>query len=320
MEERLIALLRLAIKYNASDIHFNLEYQEVKIQMRINGSLINVKSKLNDYKLIRYLQYLANLDIGNLLIPQTGQFEMNIDGTILSLRFAVINSINHSNGVLRILNSNIDLDVSNLSQIPSQNNYFANIIKKDCGLIIFSGPTGSGKTTALYSLLKSVKDKKIYTIEDPIEIYNSNFIQLEVNESVNFNYEKGVEQILRHDPDIIMIGEIRDEKAAKIAVVAANTGHLVLTSIHASRASSCVSRLIELGVNEDHLYENLLCISNQRMMINKNTKEKVVLYEIMDRQEIDYYKKNKYNSIEFMNIESQIIKGIQDGIFTRDSI
>lgn len=318
MEERLQSLLKLALRYNATDIHFQMAYQDVRIQMRINGDLRNVKSKFEDYKLIRYLQYLANLDIGNLLIPQTGQFEMEVDGNLLSLRFAVINNINSTNGVLRILNSNIKVDANNLSHLVCQNNYFQSILNKDCGLIIFSGPTGSGKTTTLYSLLKSIKNRKIYTIEDPIEVYNDAFVQIEVNEAIGLDYAAGIKQILRHDPDVIMIGEIRDEKAAKMAVVAANTGHLVLTTLHASRASSCISRLVELGVNETHLYENLLCIANQRMMIDKNTKEKIVLYEIMDRKEIEYYQKNKYNTINFNNIESQIAKGVNNGIFEKD--
>lgn len=316
MEERLVALLRLALKYNATDIHFYMVYQEVQIQMRIDGELRNVKAKFEDYKLIRYLQYLANLDIGNLLSPQTGQFEMEIDNNLLSLRFAVINSINSTNGVLRILNSNIDVNSNNLSTIKNQNIYFNQIIKEKCGLIIFSGPTGSGKTTTLYSLLKSVKNKKIYTIEDPIEVYNDNLIQIEVNEALGLDYASGVAQILRHDPDIIMIGEIRDEKAAKMAVVAANTGHLVLTTLHASRASSCMSRLIELGVNEEHLYENLICVCNQRMMINKNTKEKVVIYEIMNKNEIEYFRKNRNNSKYFNDINFQIDRGIQNGFFS----
>ena len=315
MEERLIALLKLALAYKATDIHFHMVYQDVKIQMRIDGDLKNVKSVFGDYKLIRYLQYLANLDVGNLLTPQTGQFEMDVDNNMLSLRFAVINNLNYTNGVLRILNSNVKVNADNLSHIVGQNRYFQSLLRKDCGLIIFSGPTGSGKTTTLYSLLKSTRNKKIYTIEDPIEVYYDGFVQIEVNEAMGLDYAAGIQQILRHDPDIIMIGEIRDEKAAKMAVVAANTGHLVLTTLHASRASSSISRMIELGVNEEHLYENLLCICNQRMMINKINKEKIVLYEIMDRNEIEYFKANKVNSSNFNNIEMQISRGIKNGIF-----
>ena len=320
MEERLIALLKLALKHKATDIHFKTNYQDVKIEMRIDGGLVNVLSKIDDYKLIRYLQYLANLDVGNLLTPQTGQFEMEIDGTLLSLRFAVINSLNSSNGVLRILNTSTPVNVNNLSHVYEQNKYFTNLLNKNCGLIIFSGPTGSGKTTTLYSLLKSVKNKKIYSIEDPVEVYNENIVQVEVNEAIGLDYAAGIKQILRHDPDIIMIGEIRDEKAAKMAVVAANTGHLVLTTLHASKASGCVSRMVELGVNESHLYENLLCIANQRMLINKNTKEKIVLYEVMNRNEIDFYKQNGINSKDFYSLQEQIAKGIENGVFEKSLV
>lgn len=319
MEERLLSLLRLAIKYSATDIHFLSAYQQVKIEMRIDNKFRAVKTKFEDYKLIRYLQYLANLDVGNLLVPQTGQFEIEVDRVLLSLRFAVINNVNYTNGVLRILNSNIKVDAGNLSKIQRQNIYFRSLLRKDCGLVIFSGPTGSGKTTTLYSLLKSCRDKKIYTIEDPIEVYNDGLIQLQVNEALNFDYEHGIAQILRHDPDIIMIGEIRDYKAAKGAVDAANTGHLVLTTLHSSHAAGSISRLVSMGINEDHLYENLLCVSNQRMMIDKNTKEKIVLYEVMDKKEIEYFRKNKINSEKFMNIEVQIKKGIDENKFARDN-
>ena len=319
MEERLVALLRLALKYNATDIHFMMRYQEVSIEMRIDGLCRKVKGRFEDYKLLRYLQYLANLDVGNIMTPQTGQFEMEVDGDLLSLRFAVINKVNYTNGVLRILNSKIRVSADSLSSISYQNQYFKALLNRNCGLILFSGPTGSGKTTTLYSLLKCVRNKKIYSIEDPIEVYHDNLIQLSVNEARGFDYAEGIKQILRHDPDIIMIGEIRDEKAAKMAVVAANTGHLVLSTIHTSRASGCISRMSELGVNEDHLYENLLCVSNQRMLINAKTREKVVLYEIMDSKEIEYFRNNGRNSDDFLNIGKQIARGIEDGIFTKDA-
>ena len=318
MEERLLAILRLALRYKASDIHFHICYNEITIDMRIDGEFKRIKPKFEDEKLIRYLQYLANLDVGHLLEPQTGQFEMEVDDVLLSLRFAIINSVSYSDGVLRILNSSLKIEADNLSSIDKQNKYFQSLLKEDYGLVIFSGPTGSGKTTTLYSLLNSVKGKKIYTIEDPIEVYNDNFVQLQINEAINFTYEEGIRQILRHDPDIIMIGEIRDAKAAKWAVVAANTGHLVLTTLHASKASSAISRLVELGVNETHLYEMLLCIANQRMMITKDNK-KQVLYEIMDKEEIAYFRKNKDNSSSFLSLERQIKDGKNKGLYKEDS-
>lgn len=314
MEDRLLNILRLAIKFNATDVHFSCKYSKVEIYMRINNVPKKIKDKEGDDKLIRYLQYRSNLDIGKLNEPQTGQFEVEIDDNILSLRFAVMNSYNSTNGVLRILNSNIKVNADNLSHVDRQNAFFKSLLNKDNGLIIFSGPTGSGKTTTLYSLLKSVNKKIIYTIEDPIEVYNSNFVQVQINEKIGLDYETGIKQIMRHDPDIIMIGEIRDSKAAKMAVRAANTGHLVLSTIHASNASSVISRMVDLGVDENYLYEMLLCLVNQRMMIGKNN-EKIVVYEIMDKNEIEYFRRNKRNSSKFINIESQIERGINEGIF-----
>ena len=318
MEERLLALLRLAIKYKATDIHFEMKYLEVTIDMRIDGNFHRVKRQIGDDKLIRYLQYLANLDIGNLLEPQTGQFEMEVDNNLLSLRFAVINTVNSTSAVLRILNSNINISANNLSSIKKQNEYFISLLNKRNGLIVFSGPTGSGKTTTLYSLLKVAKDKKIYTLEDPIEVFNEDFVQIQINEESGFDYEAGIKQILRHDPDIIMIGEIRDEKAAKMAVGAANTGHLVLTTIHASSASSVVSRLVDYGVNEAHLYEVLLCLVNQELMVLKDNSKRV-FYEIMDKDEIAYFRKFNKNSDLFLSVDSQINKGKENGIFKEDN-
>lgn len=217
MEERLLKILRLAIKYKASDIHFSCKYSNVEIYMRINNVPKKLKSVEGDDKLIRYLQYRSNLDIGKLNEPQTGQFEIELDNNILSLRFALINSYNSSNGVLRILNSNINVNVDNLSSEEKQNEYFKSLLRKNNGLIIFSGPTGSGKTTTLYTLLKSVENRIIYTIEDPIEVYIDKFTQIQINEKIGLDYETGIKQIMRHDSDIIMIGEIRDTKAAKMA-------------------------------------------------------------------------------------------------------
>ena len=272
-----------------------------------------VKSKAGDDKLIRYLQYRSNVDLGS-LSPQTGQFEVLYGENILSLRFAVINTYNATNGVLRILNSNLKVEADKLSKLKSQNEYFKKLLKQDNGLILFSGATGSGKTTTLYSLLKSVDGSIIYTIEDPIEVVNDKFVQLQINERIGFDYEAGIKQIMRHDPDIIMVGEIRDDKAAKMALRAANTGHLVLSTIHASSVASTIDRMVDLGVSEEYLYEMLICLVHQKMIINRSG-EKVVIYEIMDKDEIDYYRRFKKHSDTFLSIDKQIKEGIENGIY-----
>lgn len=313
MEERLIELLEIALKYKASDIHFCKRYSELNIKMRIDGLLRDVKTKLGDDKLMRYLQYKADLDVGKLLYPQTGHFEQVLKNDIVSLRYSVINSNGIEDGVLRILDRGLRIDAKHLSTIESQNDIFNGLLNKTSGLVLLSGPTGSGKTTALYSLLETKKKAKIYTIEDPIEVMHDSFVQLQVNNEIGFDYATGIKQILRHDPDIILIGEIRDEKAANMAVTAANTGHLVFSTIHASKASSCISRMVELGVNEEHLYEVLCCLSNQRMMFNQDHK-RLIYYEIMDEKEIAYFREHKKNSPEFLDLKTQIIEGKKHGI------
>ena len=315
LEERLNEILKLALDTQSSDIHFEIRGYEVNIKLRTIDGLKKIKSSPSDRKLIRYLQYLANLDVGNILVPQTGQFEYNIADNDLSLRFAILNSLNLTSAVLRILNNNLKININRLSTVQSQNEYFKKIIKRQSGLIIFSGPTGSGKTTTLYSLLDSLTNKMIYTIEDPIEIYNEKYVQLQVNEQAGLTYETGLRQILRHDPDIIMIGEIRDKKAAMMAVNAANTGHLVLTSLHASTAASAISRMEELGVNTYQLYEVLIASINQRLLVSSLTHTKTVLYEIMDEDELDYYRKHNMPTNNYQTIKSQYREKVKQGIY-----
>ena len=313
IEKRLNAILSLAVKNNASDIHFAQKYEQTDISMRINNTMRRVKSKVGDDKLIRYLQYRSNVDLGS-LSPQTGQFEVLYGENILSLRFAVINTYNATNGVLRILNSNLKVEADKLSKLKCQNEYFKNLLKQDNGLVLFSGATGSGKTTTLYSLLKSIDGSIIYTIEDPIEVVNDKFVQLQINERIGFDYEAGIKQIMRHDPDIIMVGEIRDDKAAKMALRAANTGHLVLSTIHASSVASTIDRMVDLGVSEEYLYEMLICLVHQKMIINRSG-EKVIIYEVMDKDEIEYYRRFKKHSDTFLSIDKQIKEGIENGIY-----
>lgn len=298
MEERLVALLRLALKYNATDIHFSVVGNETSIDMRIDGEPRNVKTHFDDYKLTKHLKYMANLDVSNNNLPQTGTFDMEIDGKNIPLRFAIIEAGNNINAVLRILDDR--------TPTLSQNQQLNDLMQNNCGLILLSGPTGSGKTTTMYQMANEAKNKKVYSIEDPIEIYRDNIVQIQVNEELGLSMSAGIKQILRHDPDVILVGEIRDAETARMAVVAAQTGHLVVATMHSGSAKNCISKFEQFGVNIDNLYDSLLCVSNQRLLVNDSTHEKDVVYEIMDRKEIEYFKEHGENSKNFNSIEKQI--------------
>lgn len=266
MEIRLLSLLKLAIKYGASDIHFEKKYDEVTIDMRINGEFKRVKSKLGDEKLIRYLGYLANIDVGKPYEPQTGEFELEVDGSLVKLRFAIINSVDTSSGVLRILNKNhSSKDLNEDDNIKKFVEGVQNPISQG-SIYIISGKVGSGKTTLAYNILKTLKNKHVYTLEDPIEVYIDDFVQLQINEETGFNVKEGVKQILRHDPDVLYL-EIRDAESAKAALMASSFC-TVLTTIHTSSCEGvigceeAIKKMIELGANKEQLLDRLGLVIN----------------------------------------------------------
>ena len=308
MEYRLLELLRIALKYQVGDIHFDYDNRInkiISIEMRVKDEIKRIKESEDDTKLFRYLIYLSNLDVSNMMNPQTGSFEIDVDNKHLSLRFAVISTINNTNGVLRILSNTMNLKIEDLTIFEDDINWLKRIINHKNGLIVFSGPTGSGKTTTLYTLLNSIKNKKIFTLEDPIEVLNDNFIQIQINEKMNISYATGIKQLMRHDPDIVMVGEIRDEEAANMAVRCALTGHLVITSIHSSSCVSAINRLLDLGVNKIHLQDILIGITSQNLFLNDKSKY-ITVYEIFDRKDIDYYFETGKYLKEHISLEQKI--------------
>ncbi|MEG0177344.1 ATPase, T2SS/T4P/T4SS family [Anaerorhabdus sp.] len=312
MEKRLEELLTIAIHYGASDIHFSLFDEQIKIEFRCKDRMLHVKNQENDLRFFRYLQYRANLDLGNSLLPQTGRFDVDVNNEKVSLRFSVMKSYRMTSGVLRILSANYHLELKQLTYDVQVLKTFKAIENNRSGLFVFSGPTGSGKTTTLYTILNQIKNKKIYTLEDPIEIYSTNFVQLQINEKQDLGYDQGIKQLMRHAPDIIMIGEIRDETAAKMALRCALTGHLVLTSIHAGSCFLAIERLLELGVSRFQLEDVLLGISNQRLYSSSTNNSKVGVYEILNRKGIhEYFKKEKPK--DFKPIKYAISEAIKQG-------
>lgn len=316
MEQRLREILHIALKYRVSDIHFNFNYEkenEISIEMRVNGNMRRLKPTQSDLALFRFLMYRANLDITSVFDPQTGSFSEEVDGRKLSLRFALVTSASNTSGVLRILNNHHGLTIDDLSKDEKTKIWLKSVLDAKTGLYIFSGPTGSGKTTTLYTLLNSVEDLKIFTIEDPIEVFSDKYIQLQVNPKQQLSYAQGIKQLMRHDPDVIMIGEIRDEEAAKSAVRCALTGHLVITSLHASSCASAIYRMLDLGVSKFQLQDVLQGISNQRLFADREGK-KFGVYEIMDKKEIDYFFANEHVSADFIHLQTRIDAAVRNGI------
>lgn len=316
MESQLKKLLEKALELKATDIHFTIERNEVTVQFRLRQQIIEMPQETCSLRLFRYLQYRANLDISNLSQPQTGQFEMEVANEHLSLRFAVLSSLNLVSGVLRILNAEFDLKPDDLSLDKKQVQQLKKLFQRRTGLILLTGPTGSGKTTTLYTLLNQIENRKIFTLEDPIEIYSRRYVQLQINEKQNFNYQEGIRQLLRHDPDIIVIGEIRDEVAAKMAVRCAMTGHLVISTLHSFSSIGAIERMLELGVDKGYLKDVLIFITNQRLYDLKKGKGKTGIYEIMSSQAIKQYFECGFTE-EYVPLSIAIEKAIKKGQITQ---
>ena len=185
MEERLIECLKIAMEFHVTDIHFHLKTypkESLSIEMKIEQDVRQMVPKEDDIRLFRYLMYKANLDLSDIHHPQTGRFEMEIDGQPVSLRFALVSSYHNTSGVLRILNPHSPLHIEDLTIDYDTLIWLRNITKHTSGLFIFSGPTGSGKTTTLYTILNETKGKKIFTLEDPVEVYHENYVQIQIND------------------------------------------------------------------------------------------------------------------------------------------
>lgn len=270
MINRFEEILSYAIINNSTDIHFEINNnKELKISIRTIYGFRDLISKNIDYKVLEYLKYTSNLNLIAESTPQSGSFMYHFNNEDYYLRCASIKSQFKEVCVLRILNK-LYINDDIFSDI---NDEIEILLNKDYGLIIFSGPTGSGKTTSMYSLMQKYQEKKIYSIEDPIEIHFDNIVQIEINRDRNFDYKEAITQVLRHDPDLICIGEIRDENAASMAIRASFTGHLVLCTIHAASTNLTIKRLLDLGISESEIEDNVIMILNQRLIIKDNKRE-----------------------------------------------
>ena len=246
-------LFRNSVEMRASDIHIEPFENEVKIRYRIDGQLQTVNSLQKESlgPLVTRIKILAGLDITEKRLPQDGRIITRIDNQDVDLRVSILPVVNGEKIVIRILNRNsYKIEKQQLGMSEANLKKLYNIISKPNGIVLVTGPTGSGKSTTLYTILNELNSDKsnIVTIEDPVEYTMHGINQVNVNSKTGLTFAKGLRSILRQDPDIVMIGEIRDEETAKVAVKAAITGHLVISTLHTNDAPSTITRLIDMGV------------------------------------------------------------------------
>ena len=275
-EAPIIALVNLmilrAVKEKASDIHIEpFSDETLKIRYRIDGILHDVMSLPRQLRLavISRVKIMSDLDIAERRLPQDGRIQVNVSGRKINIRVSILPTVNGEGAVLRILDpASILLELNSLGFSQSMLPKFNSLIKKPNGIILVTGPTGSGKSTTLYTALNILNsiEKKIMTIEDPVEYKLKGVNQVQAKPKIGLTFAAGLRSFLRQDPDIMLVGEIRDKETAEIAVQAALTGHLVLSTLHTNDAPSSVIRLIDMGIEPFLISSSVIGIIAQRLV------------------------------------------------------
>jgi type IV pilus assembly protein PilB len=264
-------VLLKAIKERASDIHFEPEQKYLRVRFRIDGVLYEVMRQRIDLHapVISRLKILANLDIAERRLPQDGRIQVLAQGRTVDLRFSSLPGVLGEKVVLRVLDREAGVrGLRELGFAPETLTLFRSLLHRPHGLVLVTGPTGSGKTTTLYAGLRELNsiEKNIVTIEDPVEYQFEIISQNQVREDIGLTFARILKHTLRQDPDIVMVGEIRDAETAEIAVQAALTGHLVLSTMHTNDAPSSISRLLEMDVEAYLLASSLIGVVAQRLV------------------------------------------------------
>src|SRR5579862_1407626 len=266
-----------ALERRASDIHIESRDQEVAIKYRIDGVLHYAMPPIaKDWQstIISRIKVMSELDIAEKRVPQDGRFRVRYKNRLIDFRVSIMPTIHGEDAVLRVLDkesmsekfAKLSLDVVGFADNDLVK--FRRYIKEPYGMVLVTGPTGSGKTTTLYAALSEIKndEDKIITIEDPVEYQIKGITQIPVNEKKGLTFARGLRSILRHDPDKIMVGEIRDQETAQIAINAALTGHLVFTTVHANNVLDVLGRFLNMGVEPYNFVSALNCILAQRLV------------------------------------------------------
>jgi len=271
------SILFNAIQRRASDIHIETQDREVVVKYRIDGVLYQaMKSidKRHHSTIISRIKVMSELDIAEKRIPQDGRFKVRFSGRTIDFRVSIMPTVHGEDAVVRILDkesTNAEFHTLNLEVLGLEEDtkrQLRKFINEPYGMVLVTGPTGSGKTTTLYACLSEIRssEDKIVTIEDPVEYQLKGITQIPVNEKKGLTFARGLRSILRHDPDKVMVGEIRDEETAQIAVQSALTGHLVFTTVHANNVVDVIGRILNMNVDLHNFVSALNCVLAQRLV------------------------------------------------------
>jgi general secretion pathway protein E/type IV pilus assembly protein PilB len=266
-------VLKDAIELRASDIHLEPFEDEFKIRYRIDGELqeVPVPAQLKQFQpaIVSRVKILSHLNIAEKRLPQDGRIKVRIDNAEVDIRVSVIPMLHGEAVVMRLLRQNSTLrGLKEIGMNTRELEHFQNVLRLPHGIILVTGPTGSGKTSTLYTALNEINDavRKIITVEDPVEYQLKGVNQIQVNEKSGLTFARGLRSILRHDPDVILIGEIRDAETAQIAVQASLTGHLVFSTLHTNDAPGALTRLVDMGVEPYLVASSLEAVLAQRLV------------------------------------------------------
>jgi type IV pilus assembly protein PilB len=265
------SIIAQAVQQGASDIHVNPEEGDMRVLFRIDGVLFpaaTIRRKMA-LGMVSRIKIMADLDISERRVPQDGRLALTVEGRRIDIRVVTLPLVHGEGAVLRILDKGVVVqDLESLGMQPAAEERFAHAIARPHGAVLVSGPTGSGKSTTLYAAVNVLNDgaRSILTIEDPVESRITGVRQMQVSAKAGVTFETGLRSMLRADPDVIMVGEIRDRQTAHIAVEAALTGHLVLSTLHTRDAPSALSRLIDMGIEPFLVSSSVDCVVAQRLV------------------------------------------------------
>lgn len=292
IEEEAKQLIQQALRLNTSDIHILPRGKVYAVYFRINGEMQYQRDQLEEWgrKLISYFKFLANLDVGEKRKPQSGAIHFQVESQAVEIRLSTITNVNlWESLVIRLIKQGAYQQRALLTYFPDELNQLRRLVRRKSGLLLFSGPVGSGKTTTIYQLLRErmlEESLQVITMEDPVEIVEDSFLQTEVNLRANIDYDVLIKASLRHHPDVLLIGEIRDEETARMVIRGALTGHLMIATIHAKNTLGVIGRLQELSVSDEQIKQTLIGVVSQRLVpCTPELKEKIggraALFEVI---------------------------------------